>query len=158
MFGKIFLGLKLVKKIKALQDHFICFFKAQCSALLASGIDFVITGFILKCTDFHYVFAVFVGNILGGVVNCLVNYKWVFHTLNTPKCQVALRYLFVWIGSLLFNAWGTFVLTEFWSFLEGICLAEDRGLLYLYPKAIVALLVAFFWNYPMQRKFVFCRS
>lgn len=147
-----------MKHIKVLQDHFICFFKAQCSALFASGMDYMITGFILKFTDFHYVFAVLVGNVSGGVVNCLVNYKWVFRTLNTSKYQVVLRYLFVWIGSLLFNAWGTYVLTEYWSSLEGVGFAEDRGLLYLYPKAIVALLVAFFWNYPMQRKFVFSRK
>lgn len=54
-----------------------------------------------------------------------------------------MRYIFVWAVSIALNTFGTFSLTE---------LTNTN---YIISKAIVAVLVAVFWNYQMQRSFVF---
>ena len=76
------------------------FIKAQLSSYVASLIDFLVTILLVKLSG------------LGGVVNCVINYGWVFHADECKKTHVALKYLFVWGGSILLNTWGTFALTE----------------------------------------------
>ena len=46
------------------------------------------------------------------IVNCAINYGWVFHAEDCKKTHVAVKYLFVWGGSIILNTWGTFALTE----------------------------------------------
>lgn len=73
------------------------------------------------------------------------------------KIHVGLKYFVVWGGSILINTWGTFALTEWLARMKWV-----NGLLgyYVYDvfilsKITVALLVAFFWNYYLQRFFVY---
>ena len=90
-----------------------------------------------------YAYATLLGAFSGGLVNCGINYRWVFHAFGLKKKYVALRYVFVWIGSIAFNTLGTWRLTEL------------TGMNYIISKTIVAVLVAVLWNYQMQRTFVF---
>ena len=62
-----------------------------------------------------------------------------------------------WGGSIILNAWGTFALTEWLTGMTWV-----NGLLgyyidnvFILSKIIVAVLVAFFWNYHLQRFFVY---
>ena len=86
-----------------------------------------------------------------------INYGWVFHAEDCKKTHVAVKYLFVWGGSIILNAWGTFALTEWLTGMTWV-----NGLLgyyidnvFILSKIIVAVLVAFFWNYHLQRFFVY---
>ena len=67
---------------------------------------------LVKLSGLFYLYATFLGSVVGGVVNCVINYGWVFHADDCKKTHVALKYLFVWGGSILLNTWGTFALTE----------------------------------------------
>ena len=64
----------------------------------------------------------------------------------------------VWSGSILLNTAGTYLLTE--GVMRMAWVDRLNALvsvnLFLLPKIIVALLVSFFWNYQLQRKFVYC--
>lgn len=133
------------------------FLKAQLSAQFASLVDFLVTILLVKLFAFFYLHATFLGAVAGGIVNCAVNYRWVFHASECKKLHVAIKYLFVWGGSILLNTCGTFVLTEWLTGMTWV-----NGLLgyyvdnvFILSKIIVALLVGFFWNYQMQRVFVY---
>lgn len=110
------------------------FIKAQLSSYVASLIDFLVTILLVKLSGLFYLYATFLGSVVGGVVNCVINYGWVFHADDCKKTHVALKYLFVWGGSILLNTWGTFALTEW---LTGMALGgRIAGTLYkrcVYP-------------------------
>ena len=112
---------------------------------------------LVKAFAVFYLYATFTGSVVGGIVNCAINYGWVFHAEDCKKTHVAVKYLFVWGGSIILNTWGTFALTEWLTGMTWV-----NGLLgyyidnvFILSKIIVAVLVAFFWNYHLQRFFVY---
>ncbi|MBR6946066.1 MAG: GtrA family protein [Prevotella sp.] len=121
----------------------ITFCKAQLSAQVATVVDFTVTAFLTEVFGIWYLIATFIGALSGGIVNCVVNYHWVFQAQTLKKRFVAIKYLMVWGGSILLNTGGTYLLTE---------LSSHH---YLISKVIVAVLVGFFWNYQLQRLFVY---
>ncbi|ADV44912.1 hypothetical protein Bache_2978 [Bacteroides helcogenes P 36-108] len=133
------------------------FLKAQLSAQFASFVDFLITILLVKAFGIFYLYATFTGSVVGGIVNCAINYRWVFHAANVKKTHVAVKYLFVWGASIVLNTWGTFALTEWLTgmiWVNGL-LGYYVDNVFILSKIIVAVLVAFFWNYHLQRVFVY---
>lgn len=133
------------------------FFKAQVSAQLASLVDFLVTILLVKIFAIFYLYATFIGSVAGGIVNCALNYGWVFHAGECKKTHVAVKYLFVWGGSILLNTWGTFGLTEWLTNMKWMDSLPDycTDNVFIPSKIIVAVSVAFFWNYQLQRIFVY---
>lgn len=133
------------------------FAKAQVSSYVSSLVDFLVTILLVKLSGLFYLYATFSGAVAGGVVNCVINYGWVFHADDCKKTHVALKYLFVWGGSILLNTWGTFALTEWLTgmhWVDGV-LGRYINDVFILSKMIVAVLVALFWNYQLQRVFVY---
>lgn len=133
------------------------FCKAQISALFASTIDFLTTIVLAKFFGVFYVYATFTGSVVGGIVNCFVNYGWVFHNNHVKVKYVAIKYLMVWIGSLTLNTWGTYFLTEWlkgMTWVNGL-LGRYVADVFILSKLVVACIVAFFWNYQLYRLFVY---
>ena len=126
-----------------IKNGIITFSKAQCSAWIATAIDFGVTLLLSKLCGLWYGYATFAGALSGGCANCVINYRWVFHAFGEKKKYVAIRYLIVWWISIVLNTVGTCQLTE--------TLHID----FVIAKAIIAALVAVLWNYQMQRVFVF---
>lgn len=119
------------------------FGKAESSAILASAADFGLTIFLVRALEVWYARASFFGALMGGIVNCYVNYRWVFDKQKQRKPFIALKYLFVWSFSILFNTAGTWLFTVL------------SGMNFIIVKAVVAIIVAILWNFQMQRVFVF---
>ncbi len=119
------------------------FTKAQASAIIATTIDFLLSLFAYEVCGINYVVSSFIGALSGGIVNCVVNYRWVFGSDGQHKRYVALKYLIVWTGSIVLNTAGTYLLTEL------------TGSYFIWSKAVVSVVVAFLWNYQMQRFFVY---
>lgn len=139
------------------RHSFWVFCKAQLSAQFASVVDFLITILLAKAFGIFYLYATFIGSVVGGMVNCAINYGWVFHAKNVKKVHVVIKYFLVWGGSLTLNTWGTFALTEWvtdMSWVNGL-LGYYVDDLFILSKIIIAVLVAFVWNYQMQRLFVY---
>lgn len=133
------------------------FCKAQLSAWLASAVDFLVTISLVKFGGLFYLYATFIGSVVGGVTNCVINYGWVFHADGCKKVHVAVKYLFVWGMSIMLNTWGTFALTEWvtgMGWMERLP-AYYADNMFIVSKMLVAVTVAFFWNYSMQRTFVY---
>lgn len=111
--------------------------------MVASAVDFGLTLLLAEVVGLWYVLATFLGAVCGGVVNCCINYRWVFSARRKGKWSLLMRYAMVWGLSIVFNTLLVFLLTE-WSSLS-----------YILVKVVVACMVAVAWNYPMQRRFVF---
>jgi len=133
------------------------FLKAQFSSQIASLTDFTVTILLAKVFNLHYVYATFTGAVCGGVVNCIINYKWTFNAKGVDKKHVAIKYTLVWISSILLNTGGTYAMTEFLK--RNFWLREFLGYMvddvFIFSKIVVSLLVGFLWNYNMQRLFVY---
>ena len=126
-----------------LKHEISLFCKAQLTAFGATVIDFSVSVLLVKMLGWWYVTATVLGALTGGVINCVLNYKWVFEVRGLKKCSVALRYLLVWTGSIALNTVGTYVLTEL------------SGRYFALTKAVVAVGVAVLWNYQLQRRYVY---
>ena len=122
------------------------FCKAQLSAQASTLIDFGISIFLAEVAGLWYLYATFIGALTGGVCNCVINYRWVFDSEGLKKRKVAFRYAIVWAGSILLNTLGTYALTELSRYY------------FVITKAIVSVVVAVFWNYQLQRLFVYKSS
>lgn len=96
------------------------------------------------------------GAIAGGVLNCIINYRFTFHANGCDWRAITVKYILVWIGSLLLNAFGTqavYFLLQQWTWLETIGFRPDGY--FAAARLFVSLMVSWFWNFALQRYFVY---
>ena len=127
------------------------FLEAQMSSLISTAVDFLLTATLVKLAGLWYVYATFIGSVAGGTTNCIINYNWTFKGSEHRKRTIMYRYLLVWIGSLILNTTGTALVANIISH-DGT--AKAFGIV-MESKTLVAILVAFFWNFTMQKKYVY---
>ncbi|MES2003942.1 MAG: GtrA family protein [Bacteroidota bacterium] len=118
------------------------FIKAQAASLTATLVDFGVT-FLLKMFFQWTMPASILGTVSGGIVNFTMNRVWVFEARDSKIHFHAIKYVLVWIGNLLLVTGGVFVLTRYagWEVVKA--------------KIIVSVFVGVFYNYVLQKKFVF---
>ena len=119
------------------------FIKVNIAAIIATIIDFSFTFFLKQIIQIDAVLASIFGTILGGMINFLIGRVWVFNTPEIPFIQQGRRYFITWIGNLLLNASGVYILIKI------------IGVQYLFAKMATAITVAIGYNYPLQKKYVF---
>jgi len=127
------------------------FAEAQMSSLISTAVDFLVTAALVKFAGMWYVYSTFIGSVCGGATNCIINYNWAFKGSESRKRTIMLRYVMVWTGSLFLNTAGTTLVANILSH-DGT--AKAFGIV-MEAKTIVAVLVAIFWNFTMQKKFVY---
>lgn len=132
------------------------FGKAQVSSFVSTVCDFMVTAMAYSCTH-HVVCSNVCGALTGGAANCAINYKWTFHGTTRSKRAVVWRYVLVWICSVMLNTAGTEygvkALKYAYSMTQSANTVGVTGVLTV--KAIVAVLVAVFWNFLMQKYYVY---
>lgn len=97
-----------------------------------------------------------VGAFAGGIVNCIINYKFTFHAQGVSWRAVIVKYFMVWMGSIFLNSAGTqaiYSLIDGWHWLETIGFKPDGY--YAAARLFVSLMVSWFWNFVLQRYFVY---
>jgi len=119
------------------------FFKAQVSSLTATSVDFSITYILTSVVGVLYIFSSAGGVICGGIINFVLGRYWVFNANNERRVKQIPRYMIIWISSMFLNMGGIIFLTETFGFY------------YLVSKVITSILVGIFFNYYLQREFVF---
>lgn len=151
------LGSKLLKS-KSLVPTFL---RSAVSSQASGWVDLV-TSFVF----FYWIFnhhlawlATGIGVVVGGVVNCLLCYKFTFRADDCPWEAVVVKYALVWIGNLILNSGGT----EFLNFiLQKWHILEELGFktagYYSTARIVTSLLVSWFWNFVLQRNFVYRQS
>ena len=137
-------------KIKNKGKGVLLFLKATVSSQIASWVDMglsLVLFSVVNLTVYDGFFAKAIGAATGGVINCSINYKWTFRP---EDCSM------VWLGSLLLNSFGTALLT---GVLNNLPILEELGttedLNFLVAQLFVSLVVSIFWNFLLQRYFVF---
>lgn len=150
-------GLKRIVKMLSQKGGFCMFLRAQLSAQIATVIDFSFTIVLAELSHLYYLYATLIGAIAGGVSNSIINYRWTFKSNDCKKKYVACKYALVWLGSIALNTYGTYALTELmrknaWV-RNSLALYFDNY--FILAKIAVAIVVALFWNYYMQKIFVY---
>lgn len=119
------------------------FIKAQLSSLFATALDFTVTIFLVEALKIHYVESTIIGALAGAVGNFYVNKYWSFDTGGSNLKKQTYRYSLVWIGSVILNASGIYLLSHFFK------------ISYLIAKIIVAIVIGVGFNYTLQKRYVF---
>lgn len=97
-----------------------------------------------------------IGAFVGGVVNCLINYRFTFHAQDVPWKSVIVKFAMVWAGSLLLNSYGTHALYNLftqWDWLHEMGFRPDG--FFAAARLLTSLIVSLAWNFLLQRYFVF---
>jgi putative flippase GtrA len=128
----------------------ITFTKAQLTSLLATGVDFLVTFLLLRWAGLpsaaasgRVTFYGATGTLCGGFTHFMISRNWVFNAQEKKWTAQLNRYILVWIGNLALNASGLYLLNRF------------AGLDPMPAKIITATTVAVFYNFTLQKKFVF---
>jgi len=121
----------------------VTFIKAQASAFIASFLDFITTIFLTEVLGCWYLLASIIGTTLGGIANFSISRRWVFETGEKEVPEQIIKYLVVWIGYLLLNALGVFVITHYFN------------VNYVISKIGISLILGITYNYLLQKGFVF---
>jgi putative flippase GtrA len=119
------------------------FIKAQAASLTATAVDFGVTIFLKELLGCWYLLASVLGTMSGGIVNFSMNRSWVFSAKDKKIHFQAVKYLMVWLGNLVLVSGGVFLLTHYGK------------ISYLVSKIAVSGMVGIFYNYALQKRFVF---
>ena len=120
------------------------FKKAQVASVLATAVDFLVMRFIVQEVGLSYVVpASATGTVCGGIVYFLLSRNWVFRAGEKNWSTQAGRFLLVWAGNLLLNTSVLYLLTHYTT------------INYQIAKIGIAIGVAVFYNYVLQKRFVF---
>jgi putative flippase GtrA len=84
-----------------------------------------------------------IGAACGGTLNFILGRRWIFRATHRHPAPQAGRYALVSFSSLLLNTGGEHLV------------ADLLHVQYVAARACVAIAVGIFWNFPMQRHFVF---
>jgi putative flippase GtrA len=119
------------------------FLSAQVAAFIGTAVDFGVVIFLTEIVGMWYVISNAIGATCGAITNFFLGRNWVFSSTQNKISHQAFRYFLVATGSMVLNTLGVYLLTEF------------TALNYIYAKIIVAVLIAFTFNFLLQKYFVF---
>lgn len=130
-----------------MMDRILVFGKAQVSAFIGGGTDYVIMVFITEVFHVHYTISIAIGGIIGAIVNFTLNKAWTFRSKDIPYqssiSKQLIKFLLVVLNSILLKSSGTYVITTF--------LKLD----YKVSRLIVDLIVSLLFNFTLQKFWVF---
>ncbi len=142
---------------------FFTFIRSSVAAQIASWSDmavrFILFSFVFVAMEPFYRsnLSVAIGAVVGGVINCCINYKFTFHASGQSVKAVSVKYFMVWVGSLLLNMYGTTFASMTlgsWTWLTSTFnLSPDT--IFAVATLLVSLIVSLAWNYLLQRNFVY---
>lgn len=119
------------------------FLRFQFAAVLATGVDFIMTILFKEYVGMYYTWAVAAGATCGAIVAFSFNRYWVFKSMERHAGHQAIRYIFVVLGGILLNTTGTYLITS------------GLQMPYLVSKAITSLIIGFTYSYHFSKRFVF---
>ncbi|OFZ04073.1 MAG: hypothetical protein A2070_03905 [Bdellovibrionales bacterium GWC1_52_8] len=119
------------------------FSRSQVSSAMATIADWGLLFTLVEVFKVWYVLATALGACVGGLTNFLVNRNWSFEAKHGALHGQALRYVLISAGSMGLNTAGVWLVTDIF------------GIHYSISVVGVSLIVGFFFNFPMQRYYVF---
>lgn len=128
------------------RTHAARLLRHQASSIVATAVDFGVMIALKELTGLSPAIATVFGASCGAAANFTLGRFWTFEATHARPHGQAVRYLVVSAASLGWNAGGEWVFTA------------KLGLQYVLARAIVSVAVSLFWNYPLQRFFVFTHA
>lgn len=131
--------------------------RSGASAQLCGWIDMLVSFVSFAFLDMTPWLSTATGALIGGICNCIINYKFTFHAQGIGWRAVTVKFIIVWIGSLLLNSFGTqimYYVVRDWDWLKATTGLGDDAI-FLGSRLFVSLVVSLAWNFLLQRNFVF---
>lgn len=157
--GKFFVNEKVKKigsKVLNSDQLVFTFIRSAGVAQAASWIDLGTAFILFAFAHFAPWASTAIGAFIGGVINCVLNYRFTFHANSCPWKAVVVKYAIVWIGSLLLNSFGTELLyygLTHWYWLETVGFKPDGY--FAAARLTVSGVVSLGWNFVLQKNFVY---
>ena len=132
------------------------FLRSGLSSQASGWFDFAVCFVLFAWADMSAWLSTAVGAFAGGIMNCIINYRFTYHASGLDKRAVAVKFILVWTGSLLLNSFGTealYWLISDWDWLEMIGFKKDGY--FAAARLFVSLVVSWGWNFMLQRYFVY---
>lgn len=149
-------GVRIVEKVMKSDSLVFTFLRSSVSSQCSSWIDMGISFALFAWVHLSPFLATAIGAFVGGVVNCIINYRFTFHATGVPWKSVVVKYAFVWTGSLLLNSFGThalYYLFTKWDWLIDLGFRPDG--FFAAARLLTSLIVSLAWNFLLQRYFVY---
>lgn len=134
----------------------ITYLRSIVSSQCASWTDYIVCFCLFALAGLDSFWATACGAFCGGVINCIINYKFTFRAQGVDWRAVVVKYAFVWTGSLLLNSYGTETLYNVvsdWQWLQS--LGFNQNVYFIGTRLFVSLMVSWFWNFALQRYVVY---
>jgi len=122
---------------------FTSFYRYNIVAAIATSVDFAALVLLTELFEVWYMFSAFTGALAGGVTAFVLERNWTFMKQDGKLSVQAVKYVAMWITSLLLNISGLFLVVEY------------LGFDYITAKVIVAILVGIGFNFLTHKFFIF---
>jgi putative flippase GtrA len=119
------------------------FIRALLTSLTATFVDFVFSIFSKEVLAIYYVTATTLGGLAGATTSFFLGRIWVFNKRTGRLSNQLIRFVFTNFFSIFLNTSGVFFIVE------------NFNLPFVYARVGVACFVGFFFNFLMNRYFVF---
>jgi len=121
----------------------ISFLRYQVAAIIATVVDFLVLILLTEIFNVWYVESTAIGALCGAITNFIICRYWAFANSSNNLTNQVIKYILVSAGSLLLNTLFVYLLTDF------------AHINYTISKIITAIVVAIFYNFTLQKYFVF---
>lgn len=140
------------------------FLRSSVSSQIASWIDmgvcFVFYAWVflpLGTASLRSFLSTAIGLVIGGIVNCCINYRFTFRAEHCAVKAVAVKYFLIWGGSFVLNLGGTTLLEQglhSLNIINRVTWIKPDGV-FAVARLSVSLAVSLGWNFVMQKNFVY---
>lgn len=132
------------------------FLRSVVTSQISAYTDFIVSFIFYALISLSAGLAAMIGATAGGIVNCLINYKFTFRMKESSYLAIGIKFFLVWLGSLLLNTFGT---QYFTNLLDGSSLLDNVNMVdnirFTIARIFTSIIVSVFWNFLLQRYFVF---
>ena len=119
------------------------FLRSQIVSLTATAVDFTVSVIFYEWLNIYYVTATSIGSCCGAVCSFILGRNWAFLNRNGHIRKQFLRFLIINGFSIFANTTGVFLFKE------------NFDIPFIFSRIIVSVLIGVFFNFLMNRYFVF---
>lgn len=132
------------------------FLRSVMSSQVSTVVDYIVSFVFFAAVNLSTELSACLGAVAGGVVNCITNYKFTFKMKDCSYFAIGVKFFLIWTGSLLLNTFGTGAIDDMLS-MSTLFERWDvsRDMIFALSRITTSLLVSIFWNFLLQRYFVF---
>lgn len=121
----------------------LSFVRYQVAAIIATMVDFFVLIALTELFNVWYVTSTAIGAFCGALTNFIICRYWAFVNSSNNLVNQVYKYILVSIGSLILNTLFVYLLTDF------------VNINYSISKIIAAITIAIFYNFTLQKYYVF---